>query len=79
MIYDIDGGEMADCYLSNWGCYDPEPIKEDQWAFFQRKYISVYAGQDLYPTFEEKAAHLLYFVTKNHSFWNGNNVFVFLR
>ena len=31
-----------------------------------------FAGQDLYPTIEEKAAHLLYFVTKNHSFLDGN-------
>lgn len=29
-------------------------------------------GKELYPTVEEKAAHLLYFVTKNHSFVNGN-------
>lgn len=27
---------------------------------------------DLYPTLEEKAAHLLYFVVKNHSFSDGN-------
>lgn len=26
----------------------------------------------MYPTVEEKAAHLLYFVTKNHSFIDGN-------
>ena len=31
-----------------------------------------FAGHDLYPTLEEKAAHLLYFVTKNHSFFDGN-------
>ena len=31
-----------------------------------------FAGQDLYPTLEEKASHLLYFVTKNHSFLDGN-------
>ena len=31
-----------------------------------------FEGQDLYPTLEEKAAHLLYFVTKNHSFLDGN-------
>ena len=31
-----------------------------------------YAGQDAYPSLEEKAANLLYFVTKNHSFWDGN-------
>jgi len=29
-------------------------------------------GKDLYPTLEEKAAHLLYFVTKNHGFVDGN-------
>ncbi len=29
-------------------------------------------GKELYPTIEEKAAHLLYFVTKNHSFYDGN-------
>jgi hypothetical protein len=29
-------------------------------------------GQDLYPSLEEKAAHLLYFITKNHSFIDGN-------
>lgn len=31
-----------------------------------------FAGQDIYPTLEEKAANLLYFVTKNHSFYDGN-------
>jgi len=29
-------------------------------------------GQDLYPSIEEKAAHLLYFIVKNHSFVDGN-------
>lgn len=31
-----------------------------------------YGGEDLYPSLEEKAANLLYFVTKNHSFSDGN-------
>lgn len=31
-----------------------------------------FAGQEIYPTVEEKAANLLYFVTKNHSFSDGN-------
>ena len=31
-----------------------------------------FGGQDVYPTLEEKAAHLLYFITKNHSFFDGN-------
>ncbi len=29
-------------------------------------------GQDLYPSIEEKAANLLYLITKNHSFSDGN-------
>lgn len=29
-------------------------------------------GQEIYPSLEEKAANLLYLVTKNHSFWDGN-------
>lgn len=31
-----------------------------------------FGGQEIYPTLEEKAAHLLYFVTKDHSFFDGN-------
>jgi prophage maintenance system killer protein len=29
-------------------------------------------GEELYPSLEEKAAHLLYFVVKNHPFVDGN-------
>ena len=38
-------------------------------------------GIDLYPSIEEKAANLLYFITKNHSFTDGNKriaAFLFL-
>ena len=38
-------------------------------------------GNDLYPSVEEKAANLLYFITKNHSFTDGNKriaAFIFL-
>ena len=31
-----------------------------------------FGGQELYPTVEEKAAHLLYFVIKDHPFTDGN-------
>ncbi len=31
-----------------------------------------FAGKDLYPSIEEKAANLLYFVVKNHAFSDGN-------
>ena len=40
-----------------------------------------FGGQDLYPSIEEKAAMLLYLVTKNHSFSDGNKriaAFLFL-
>ena len=31
-----------------------------------------FGGQEIYPSLEEKAANLLYFVTKNYSFFDGN-------
>jgi prophage maintenance system killer protein len=31
-----------------------------------------FGGEDLYPSIEEKAANLLYFVVKNHAFSDGN-------
>lgn len=31
-----------------------------------------FGGQDVYPSLQEKAANLLYFVVKNHSFFDGN-------
>ena len=31
-----------------------------------------FSGKDVYPTVQEKAANLLYFITKNHSFSDGN-------
>ncbi len=31
-----------------------------------------FGGKDLYPTLEEKSAHLLYFIVKNHPFVDGN-------
>jgi death-on-curing family protein len=40
-----------------------------------------FEGADLYPSIEEKAANLLYFITKNHSFVDGNKriaAFLFL-
>lgn len=42
---------------------------------FQSSISTIYltfGGEELYPTVEEKAANLLYFITKNHSFTDGN-------
>ena len=51
---------------------------------FQSSIATIYqtfGGKDLYPSIEEKAANLLYFITKNHSFSDGNKriaAFIFL-
>lgn len=34
--------------------------------------LQSFSGNDVYPSIEEKAAHLLYFVVKNHPFTDGN-------
>lgn len=34
--------------------------------------VQTFGGQYLYPSIEEQAAHLLYFIIKNHSFSDGN-------
>lgn len=42
---------------------------------FQGSLAAIYQtfdNKDLYPSIEEKAAHLLYFIIKNHSFSDGN-------
>lgn len=44
--------------------------------------LQSFDGKDVYPSVEEKAAHLLYFLVKNHSFVDGNKriaAAVFLR
>ena len=35
-------------------------------------FINLLGGTEIYESLEEKAANLLYFVTKNHSFFDGN-------
>ena len=46
--------------------------KDDSFAGSIGNIYQSFGGQEIYPTLEEKAAHLLYFVTKNHSFLDGN-------
>ena len=44
-------------------------------SYIQGSLAAIYqtfGGKDLYPSVEEKAANLLYFVIKNHSFSDGN-------
>ena len=46
--------------------------KDDSFKGSIGNIYQTFDGQDVYPTLEEKAANLLYFVTKNHSFSDGN-------
>ena len=46
--------------------------KDDSFRGSIGNIYQAFAGKELYPSLEEKAAHLLYFVTKNHSFLDGN-------
>ena len=46
--------------------------KDDSFRGSIGNIYQAFGGQDVYPTLEEKAANLLYFLTKNHSFLDGN-------
>lgn len=46
--------------------------KDDSFQGSLAAIYQTFSGQDLYPSVEEKAANLLYFVIKNHSFSDGN-------
>lgn len=46
--------------------------KDKSFASSLRTIYQTFDGVYLYPSFEEKAANLLYFVVKNHSFFEGS-------
>ena len=55
--------------------------KDDSFKSSLATIYQTFDGVDLYPSVEEKAANLLYFITKNHSFTDGNKriaAFLFL-
>ena len=53
---------------SQWFAHE----KDDSFKSSIGQIYQTFGGQDLYPSVEEKAAMLLYLVTKNHSFCDGN-------
>ena len=53
---------------SQWFAHE----KDDSFKSSIGQIYQPFGGQDLYPSVEEKAAMLLYLVTKNHSFSDGN-------
>lgn len=46
--------------------------KDDSFKSSLATIYQTFAGNELYPSIEEKAANLLYFIVKNHSFSDGN-------
>ena len=46
--------------------------KDDSFEGSISAIYQTFGGNDVYPTVQEKAANLLYFITKNHSFSDGN-------
>jgi prophage maintenance system killer protein len=46
--------------------------KDDSFSGILISIVQTFGGQYLYPSIEEQAAHLLYFVIKNHPFSDGN-------
>lgn len=46
--------------------------KDDSFKSSIAAIYQTFGGQDLYPSVQEKAANLLYFIVKNHSFHDGN-------
>lgn len=46
--------------------------KDDSFKGSIAAIYQTFGGEDVYPSLEEKAANLLYFITKNHSFSDGN-------
>lgn len=46
--------------------------QKDSFASIVGNVFQSFGGEDLYPSAEEKAAHLLYFVVKDHPFADGN-------
>lgn len=46
--------------------------KDDSFRSSIAAIYQTFAGKEIYPSTEEKAANLLYFVVKNHSFHDGN-------
>ena len=60
----LDKGEATELFA--------QPKHKDGLAALFGNIFQSFSGEDVYPTLEEKAAHLLYFVVKNHVFTDGN-------
>jgi death-on-curing family protein len=72
-LYEAVAQLKADLIVNNQATqlFAQEKEKDALAGIFGNVFQSVF-GEDAYPTIEEKAAHLLYFIVKNHPFNDGN-------
>ena len=74
-IYALDYSECRKVINEMKFASDSELFGNEKDASFKGSIANIYqefGGVEIYPSLEEKAANLLYFVTKNHSFSDGN-------
>ena len=68
--------EECRAFVDALGFRESSPLfgreKDDSFRGTLGAIYQTFGGVDVYPTLEEKAAHLLYFIVKNHSFVDGN-------
>ncbi len=62
--------QLAKKFYGNSNLFGNE--KDESFKSSLSTIYQTFDGKDLYPSVEEKAANLLYFITKNHSFTDGN-------
>lgn len=65
--------ELAKKYYGNSDLFENE--KDESFKSSLATIYQTFDGNDLYPSIEEKAANLLYFITKNHSFTDSNKLY----
>ena len=74
-VYVLDYEECKDLIQSMRFARESDIFGMEKDDSFRSSIATIYQsfdGKDLYPSIQEKAANLLYFVVKNHSFHDGN-------
>lgn len=74
-VYVLDYGECTELIHSMRFSRESDLFGVEKDESFKSSIAAIYqsfGGEDLYPSIQEKAANLLYFVVKNHSFHDGN-------
>lgn len=63
---------LINLMYSDYDSYVFAKQKDDSFHSSINQIKQSFGGEELYPSIEEKAANLLYYITKNHSFVDGN-------